>query len=314
MLTNVLLGEYNGDTMIIECPECGTKNTTDEPIQPGKRYHCGKCGAVITLLQASDSSSEIASSTITGVTSNTSRERTVSNEGSPVLTKVAVVPFESGHYRTQWVTFFLAGLVLICIISVWFDYLQIQLVNRIIRGDFVTMAEALANDDRQATIGWIYFSLSVITVILFLMWIHRAHRNLPSLGNTNLKYSPGWAVGWFFVPILSLWKPYQVTTEIWKASDPTIDINGSTAWEKSSASSLVSSWWFLFIVSAVIGNIVLRLFLQAETPSEILTVSRWSFIVGIIDIVIAILTILIVRNIDQRQEMKRQLLKTPLTF
>ena len=300
--------------MIIECPECGTKNTTDKPIKPGKRYHCGKCGAVITLLQASDSSSEIASSTITGVTSNTSRERTVSNEGSPVLTKVAVVPFESGHYRTQLVTFFLTGLVLICIISVWFDYLQIQLVNRIIRGDFVTMAEVLTNDDRQATIGLVYTVVLIITGILFLMWIHRAHRNLPSLGNTNLKYSPGWAVGWFFVPILSLWKPYQVTTEIWKASDPTTDINDSTAWKKSSASSIISSWWFLFLVSVLIGNILVRFVLQAETLSEILTVSWWSFIMGVIDIVIAILTILIVRNIDQRQQMKNQLSRTPLTF
>ena len=38
--------------MIIECPECGMKNITDKPPQPGKRYRCGKCGAVITFLQA----------------------------------------------------------------------------------------------------------------------------------------------------------------------------------------------------------------------------------------------------------------------
>jgi len=291
--------------MIIECPECGTKNVVDMPLQPDKSYSCGKCGATFTFAQVTNAIQETTSSKIEGTSSLIS---------SPVLSEKNAIPFESGHYRTQWVTFFLAGLVLTCIISVWFDYLQIQLVNRIIRGDFVTMAEALANDDRQATIGLIYTIVFIITGILFLMWIHRAHRNLQSLGNTNLKYSPGWAVGWFFVPILSWWKPYQVTTEIGKASDPTTDINDSTAWKKSSASSLVSSWWLLFIVSAVIGNIVLRLFLQAETPSEILTVSWWSFIVGIIDIVIAILTILIVRNIDQRQEMKSRLLKTPLTF
>ncbi len=38
-------------TMIIECPECGTKNQTDKPPQPDKRYRCGKCGAVITFQQ-----------------------------------------------------------------------------------------------------------------------------------------------------------------------------------------------------------------------------------------------------------------------
>ena len=37
--------------MIIECPECGTKNSTDKPPQPGRRYRCGKCGALIAFQQ-----------------------------------------------------------------------------------------------------------------------------------------------------------------------------------------------------------------------------------------------------------------------
>ncbi len=47
--------------MIIECPECGTKNTTDRPLQHGKRYRCGKCGEVITFLQTTDAPVETAS-------------------------------------------------------------------------------------------------------------------------------------------------------------------------------------------------------------------------------------------------------------
>ena len=47
--------------MIIECPECGTKNTTDKPIQSGKRYRCGKCGAAITILQTTDAQGETIS-------------------------------------------------------------------------------------------------------------------------------------------------------------------------------------------------------------------------------------------------------------
>jgi len=37
--------------MIIECPECGTKNQTDTTPQPDKRYRCGKCKSVITYQQ-----------------------------------------------------------------------------------------------------------------------------------------------------------------------------------------------------------------------------------------------------------------------
>ena len=46
--------EYKRNAMIIECPECGTKNTTDKPPQLGKRYRCGKCGTLITFTQTAD--------------------------------------------------------------------------------------------------------------------------------------------------------------------------------------------------------------------------------------------------------------------
>ena len=40
-----------------------------------------------------------------------------------------------------------------------------------------------------------------------------------ALGANNLKYTPKWAVGCFFVPFLNLVMPYQVVREIWKASN-----------------------------------------------------------------------------------------------
>ncbi len=40
--------------MIVECPECGTKNSTLKPPKRGRKYRCGQCKAVITLLQAAD--------------------------------------------------------------------------------------------------------------------------------------------------------------------------------------------------------------------------------------------------------------------
>jgi len=45
--------------MIIECPECGTKNSTLEPPKPGRKYRCGQCGAAITFLQAADAQDDI---------------------------------------------------------------------------------------------------------------------------------------------------------------------------------------------------------------------------------------------------------------
>ena len=40
--------------MIIKCLECGAENQALQTPQPGKRYRCGKCGAVITFMQTDD--------------------------------------------------------------------------------------------------------------------------------------------------------------------------------------------------------------------------------------------------------------------
>jgi hypothetical protein len=43
--------------------------------------------------------------------------------------------------------------------------------------------------------------------VLVGVWIYRANANAHALGG-DLSVSPGWAVGWFFVPIACLFKPY----------------------------------------------------------------------------------------------------------
>jgi hypothetical protein len=58
------------------------------------------------------------------------------------------------------------------------------------------------------------------TAIAFLMWIHRVSKNLYPLGAVGQRFSPGWAVGWWFVPVMFFFRPYQVMGEIWRGSSP----------------------------------------------------------------------------------------------
>lgn len=222
--------------------------------------------------------------------------------------------FASGHSRAQWVTIFLVVIILVDFIAVIFSYLEIQLINRALAGEIITEEEAIANDNRQGLIGGAYLILLVITAILYLMWIHRAHRNLKSLGVECLKYSPNWAVWGFFVPILSLFRPFQVVTEIWKASDPTVGIDDNTAWQNAPTSSVIISWWLLFLITNWLGWFVLRLALQAETLEEMLTTSWLTLSMDALDIPAAILAIIVIRNIDSRQETKNQLMAPHITF
>jgi len=82
---------------------------------------------------------------------------------------------------------------------------------------------------------------AVASAVLVLVWIHRANYNARALGATGLKMTPGWAVGWYFVPIAWFWKPYQAMKEIWQASiDP-------KHWWRQGGSPLLSWWWGLWL-------------------------------------------------------------------
>src|SRR5688500_9582042 len=52
-------------------------------------------------------------------------------------------------------------------------------------------------------VGLVYMVFTlvfVVSVIVVAMWIHRAHANLRDAGLDGLEFSPGWAVGWYFIP------------------------------------------------------------------------------------------------------------------
>ncbi len=84
------------------------------------------------------------------------------------------------------------------------------------------------------------FLCSGLTV---LFWTYRAAANVHAVHPGAMEIRPGWAVGWNFVPIWSLWKPYQAMKQIWQASvspDPVPD--------------MFAKWWFGWVGFNLISN------------------------------------------------------------
>lgn len=90
------------------------------------------------------------------------------------------------------------------------------------------------------------------TLILVGCWIYRASANAHVIGG-ELTITPGWAVGWYFVPFANLVKPFQAMKETWLAS------HYGSEWGRGDATDLLNWWWGLWIVSNIISNIDWRL-------------------------------------------------------
>jgi len=210
-----------------------------------------------------------------------------------------VVPFVSGHSRARWVKTFL--IVVIVFTSVILVPLAIPAAAGVVRDEFGVYGALLG----LASVICLLFSL--IAVVFFFIWIHRTHRNLPSLGASGLEYSPAWAVSGFFIPLVNLFLPFRVVTEIWKASDPKADISDGLAWKSAPTSPLISYWWALLLILFPVTSIVAWITdpdLAFYHPQPMLgsLVLVWYLLY----ILAAILAKRLVKNIDTRQEEKHR--------
>lgn len=203
---------------------------------------------------------------------------------------------------TKWLKIFLYASIVINVIAVFSGILQYQLLSDFKQGVYTSIplatAAAEANDERQQIIGVFNISFFIITAILFLRWIHRANYNVRQLGAKNMKFTPGWAIGWYFIPIASLWKPYQAMKEIWKASKKPDD------WETQSGSPILPWWWFFYIMFSYLGVVSIRHVLRAKLAkelNELIEATTFSIAYDISSILFAILTIVLVRRIYEMQ-------------
>lgn len=78
--------------------------------------------------------------------------------------------------------------------------------------------------------------------VLCAVWLFRASANAHALA-AGLRTSPAWAVGWYFVPVANLWKPYQALVEIWRAS------HVGDNWRTIPVPRMLLIWWIVWLTN-----------------------------------------------------------------
>ena len=89
--------------------------------------------------------------------------------------------------------------------------------------------------------------LQLLVEILFYLWVYYANKNSRGFSN-NILFTSAWAVAYFFIPVVNLFRPYQVMQEIWKVSeDP-------RSWLGRRDSIFVGVWFVLRVSILVLSN------------------------------------------------------------
>ena len=183
---------------------------------------------------------------------------------------------------------------LVILLCFWSELAQLGLLERIAADAEWTPEEADANDFRQFLIGSLALVVSITTSIVFLRWLYLSSRNAHEV-TTGMRFTPGWTVGWYFVPIFTIWKPYQAMVELFRASDPAVT---------AQVPAFLRMWWGLWLVSIVVGNAVFRRMFRSDTVEELVTLSRVTAASYLVDAATVVAAYVLVSRLAAYQEAK----------
>ncbi|MBX3726935.1 MAG: DUF4328 domain-containing protein [Xanthomonadales bacterium] len=163
--------------------------------------------------------------------------------------------------------------------------------------DITADRDAQASDQRQSLIGMTQIAVFVVSGVVILLWLYRSARHVRALGATRLQYTPGWTVGWFFIPLFSLWVPYLAVRELWEAS------NDPARRPRGEGCALLGWWWTLWLANGFAGQAVWRMARSAETVEQFIRLNVVGTLGEVLGIALAAVSLALFADIHGAQRM-----------
>jgi hypothetical protein len=174
---------------------------------------------------------------------------------------------------------------------------RIQVIEKIRSGQVLGPSEAESADNLVAAAGSIEGWFWIATFVVWILWQFRAQRAARELSSVRrFRFTPGWAIGWWFIPIASFWMPFETVRELWKASE------GRPDWPDIPTWSVIGWWWGAFLAWLAALNIASALTEEVVTPDGVIRRDEWFMVALVIGVAATVLAMTIVGAIRSRQD------------
>ncbi len=123
--------------------------------------------------------------------------------------------------------------------------------------------------------GLLALMLAPVTIgwnICYLVAVYRVTANSHALGRPRPESSPGFAVGSYFIPILNLFKPYQIMKECYTAC-------------RVDSTSLLGFWWAAHIIFGILSQVSFRLSMSSIRMESAQAAASMQQLATLIDVV-----------------------------
>lgn len=159
----------------------------------------------------------------------------------------------NNRFITKLTYICLYGLMGISILEILSYLMQIRFFNDYFVRNLYSEEEfnirADRNDVRVSLVTIIFIGFLVSAWVIIGRWLFISAKINHLSGIKGLRFKPGWAVGWYFIPIANLLMPYRSLQETFKASFKL---------EEGQSKKIPIDfpiWWISFWLGYILGNI-----------------------------------------------------------
>jgi len=181
------------------------------------------------------------------------------------------------------------------LVGIWTFISQLGLLEELDTGAYVSDLALEQNDSVVQLVALLTVGLFVLTAIAYMVWMHRAYKNLAAFAYAPA-HGTGWAIGAWIVPILNLFRPFQMVREIHTYSDPDRRFGEHVG---PQATLPMGVWWATWVVANILGRIEARM--PVDTLPELTFATQVSIGSSLVSCVCAVLAAVVVHQATQRQ-------------
>ncbi|MFD6830238.1 MULTISPECIES: DUF4328 domain-containing protein [Streptomyces] len=165
--------------------------------------------------------------------------------------------------------------------------------DRVAGGDWTAEGEWARAERATDRVTSFWLPAYLGSIVVFLVWFRRTRVNAEVFDPYGHTMRRGWAVGGWFVPVVSLWFPRRIASETWHACVSPVDRRGTL---------LLNLWWSTFLVDNLLSRGAARVLDRAEEVDALARGYRYMAYSEIFSVVHAVIAVLFVLALTRRQD------------
>ncbi len=150
--------------------------------------------------------------------------------------------YRSAGTRAAWAKALFAVTALTCVYETVIAWAGYDLADRVAKGVLYSQAEVERWVTDADAADSIFLVSAIALAVAFIAWLSRSVENVPPLGGGTPSDSPRSAIGWWFVPVAFLWKPYGVVRDAHDRLATGSHVGGG---------GIVVMWWLTWILGGL---------------------------------------------------------------